>query len=132
MVARQLTGSPLAVEELNGREVTVEVVGERMRGLPYGSLFSHWSVRIVNELDRLPPGWALLSACNLPLDLLTERCKTRFQAVKLLPMKTEELAAFFATRWSVPKLTASQIAMGSGGCVRAALAALESWLDSQT
>lgn len=147
MVARQLTGSPLAIEDFNGREVTVEVVREWMRGLAYGSLFSQWSVRIVNELDRcskeaqdllltyldrLPPGRALLGTSNLQLDLLTERFQTRFQAVKLLPPETEELAAFLTTRWSVPKQTAAQISVGSGGCVRAALADLESWLDSQT
>jgi DNA polymerase III delta prime subunit len=147
MVARELIGSPLAVEDFNGREVTVEVVREWMRALAYGSLFSRWSVRIVNELDRcskeaqdllltyldrLPPGRALLGTSNLQLDLLTERFQTRFQAVKLLPPETEELAAFLATRWPVPRQTAAQIAVGSGGCVRAALADLESWLDSQT
>ena len=147
MVARELTGSPLAIEDFNGREVTVEVVREWMRGLAYGSLFSRWSVRIVNELDRcskeaqdllltyldrLPPGRALLGTSNLQLDLLTERFQTRFQAVKLLPPETEELAAFLAARWSVPKQTAAKIAVGSGGCVRAALADLESWLDCQT
>ena len=147
MVARELTGSPLAIEDFNGREVTVEVVREWMRGLAYGSLFSRWSVRIVNELDRcskeaqdllltyldrLPPGRALLGTSNLQLDLLTERFQTRFQAVKLLPPETEELADFLLARWPVPKQTAAQIAEGSGGCVRAALADLESWLDSQT
>ena len=145
MVARELTGSPLAVEDFNGREVTVEVVREWMRALAYGSLFSRWSVRIVNELDRcskeaqdllltyldrLPPGRALLGTSNLQLDLLTERFQTRFQAVKLLPPETEELAEFIATRWPVPRQTALQIAVGSGGCVRAALADLESWIDS--
>jgi len=40
--------------------------------------------------------------------------------------------AQLATRWSVPKPTAAKIAVGSGGCVRAALADLESWLDCQT
>ena len=80
LIARELTGSALAVEDFNGREVTVEVVREWMRSLAYGSLFSRWSVRIVNELDRcsreaqdllltyldrLPPGRALLGTSNL-------------------------------------------------------------------
>ena len=144
MVARELTGSPLAVESFNGREVTVDLVREWMKNLAYGNLFSRWSVRIVNELDRcsreaqdllltyldrLPPGRALLGTSNLQLDLLTERFQTRFQSVKLLPPQTEELAAFLASRWQVPMQTALQIAVGSGGCVRAALADLESWLD---
>ena len=80
-----------------------------------------------------PRHQSLGGSSNQPqLDLLTERFQTRFQAVKLLPPETEELAAFFAARWSVPRTTAAQIAVGSGGCVRAALADLESWLDSQT
>jgi len=144
MVARELTGSPLAIEEFNGREVTVEVVRDWMKSLAYGSLFSRWSVRIVNELDRcsreaqdllltyldrMPPGRALLGTSNLQLDLLTERFQTRFQSVKLLPPGTEELAAFLAARWAVPRQTALQITVGSGGCVRAALADVESWMD---
>ena len=147
LVARELTGSSLAVEDYNGREVTVEVVREWMRALPYGSLFSSWSVRIVNELDRcsseaqdllltyldrLPPGRAFLGTSNLQLDLLTERFQTRFQAIKLLPPSTEELATFLIARWPIPAGVSLQIAVGSGGCVRAALADLESWLDQNT
>jgi hypothetical protein len=48
---------------------------------------------------------------------------------KLTPPTTEELAAFLAAQWAVPQVTANQIAVGSGGCVRAALADLESYLD---
>ncbi len=117
-----------------------------MTQLPYGSLFGNWSVKVVNELDRcsreaqdllltyldrLPPGRAFLGTSNLQLDLLTERFQTRFQAIKLLPPTTEELASFLTARWPVPAATAAQIAVGSGGCVRAALADLESWLDQQ-
>ena len=144
LVALQLAGTPLSIEDYNGREVTVDLVREWMKQLPYGSLFSAWSVKIVNELDRcsreaqdllltyldrLPPGRAFLGTSNLQLDLLTERFQTRFQAIKLLPPATEELAEFFAARWAVPQVTANQIAVGSGGCVRAALADLESYLD---
>ena len=146
LVALQLAGTPLAIEDYNGREVTVDVVRQWMTQLPYGSLFGAWSVKVVNELDRcsreaqdllltyldrLPPGRAFLGTSNLQLDLLTERFQTRFQAIKLLPPTTEELAAFLVARWSVPAATATQIAVGSGGCVRAALADLESWLDQQ-
>lgn len=144
LVALQLAGTPLAIEDYNGREVTVDVVRQWMTQLPYGSLFGDWSVKLVNELDRcsreaqdllltyldrLPPGRAFLGTSNLQLDLLTERFQTRFQAIKLLPPTTEELASFLVARWSVPATTATQIAVGSGGCVRAALADLESWLD---
>ena len=88
LVALQLAGTPLSIEDYNGREVTVDLVREWMRQLPYGSLFSSWSVKIVNELDRcsreaqdllltyldrVPPGRAFLGTSNLQLDLLTER-----------------------------------------------------------
>jgi DNA polymerase III delta prime subunit len=146
LVALQLAGTPLSIEDYNGREVTVDLVRDWMRQLPYGSLFSSWSVKIVNELDRcsreaqdllltyldrLPPGRAFLGTSNLQLDLLTERFQTRFQAIKLLPPTTEELAAFLSAHWAVPSVTTTQIAVGSGGCVRAALADLESYLDQQ-
>lgn len=144
LVAQALVSSVHAIEDYNGREVTVDLVREWLRGLSYGNLFSKWSVRIVNELDRctreaqdllltyldrLPPGRALLGTSNLQIDLLTERFQTRFQSVKILPPETEELAEFLVVRWPVPRQTALQIAVGSGGCVRAALADLESWLD---
>jgi replication-associated recombination protein RarA len=146
LVALQLAGTPLSIEDYNGREVTVDLVREWMKQLPYGSLFGAWTVKIVNELDRcsreaqdllltyldrLPPGRAFLGTSNLQLDLLTERFQTRFQAIKLTPPTTEELAGFLTAQWAVPAMTANQIAMGSGGCVRAALADLESYLDQQ-
>jgi replication-associated recombination protein RarA len=144
LIARTLTGSPLSIEDYNGREITVDVVRDWMKQLPYGSLFSSWSVRIVNELDRcsreaqdllltyldrLPPGRAFLGTSNLQMDLLTERFHTRFQAIKLLPPTTEELTSFLCQRWPISQQAAAQIAVGSGGCVRAALADLESYLD---
>jgi len=147
LVALQLAGTPLSIEDYNGREVSVDLVREWMKQLLYGSLFGAWTVKIVNELDRcsreaqdllltyldrLPPGRAFLGTSNLQLDLLTERFQTRFQAIKLLPPTTEELAAFLSAHWAVPLVTANQIAVGSGGCVRAALADLESWLDCQS
>ncbi len=122
LVAMQLAGTALAIEDYNGREVTVDVVRQWMTQLPYGSLFAPWSVKIVNELDRcsreaqdmlltyldrLPPGRAFLGTSNLQLDLLTERFQTRFQAIKLLPPSTEERAEFLSTHWAVPAVTAS-------------------------
>jgi len=94
-------------------------------------------VRIVNELDRcsrdaqdllltyldkLTPGRAFIGTSNLQLDLLTERFQTRFQAIRLAGPDTEEIAESLIRRWDVDKAVAFQIAVGSGGCVRAALA----------
>ena len=134
MVAAELAGCPLAIEEFNGKLVTVEVVKQWMSCLCAGSLFGVYAVKIINELDRctrdaqdlllsyldrLPPGCAVIGTSNLQLDLLTERFQTRFQ----------EIADLLRRHWPVDEATALRIAVGSGGCVRAALADLESWLD---
>lgn len=144
LVARELTGTPLGVESYNGKEVTVDTVRDWMHILPYGSLFSNWSVKIINELDRcskdsqdillsyldrLPPGKALIGTSNLQLDLLTERFQTRFQSIKITTPRTDEIAEFLCAHWRVPRDVAARVAVGSGGCVRAALADLETWLD---
>lgn len=145
MLAAELAGSPLAVEDFNGKLVGIETVKAWMGGLAYGNLFGDFSVRIVNELDRcsrdaqdllltyldrLPAGRAFIGTSNLQLDLLTERFQTRFQAVKLRAPATEEIARFLSSKWEIDPKTAAQIAVGSGGCVRAALADLENWLDA--
>ena len=144
MVAAELSGCALSVEEFNGKLVTVEVVKGWMASLSAGSLFGVYSVRIINELDRctrdaqdlllgyldrLPPGRAVIGTSNLQLDLLTERFQTRFQSIKLAAPSTEEIAGLLQQHWSVDEPTALRIAVGSGGCVRAALADLESWID---
>ena len=146
MVATELSGCPLAVEEFNGRLVTVDVVKHWMAGLGTLSLFGVYSVRIINEmdrctreaqdlllsyLDRLPPGRAVIGTSNLQLDLLTERFQTRFQSIKLAAPSTEEIAAMLRHHWPVNEATSLRIAVGSGGCVRAALADLESWFDAE-
>ena len=144
LVARELTGTALGIESFNGKEVTVDAVRGWMETLPYGSLFSNWSVKIINELDRcskdaqdilltyldkLPSGKGLIGTSNLQLDLLTERFQTRFQSIKLTAPGTEEIAEFLRAHWTVPRDAALRIAVGSGGCVRAAMADLETWLD---
>ena len=145
MVADALSGTRFAVEEFNGKLVTVETVKQWMAGLGAYSLFGIYSVKIINEmdrctrdaqdlllsyLDRLPPGRAIIGTSNLQLDLLTERFQTRFQSIKLAAPSTEDIATMLRRHWPVDEATSLRIAVGSGGCVRAALADLESWLDA--
>jgi replication-associated recombination protein RarA len=99
MVARELTGNEAcAIEDHNGREITIEVVRRWMDGLAYRGMFGGGqSVRIVNELDRssrdaqdlmlayldrLPRDRAFIGTSNLQLDLLTERFQTRFLSME--------------------------------------------------
>jgi replication-associated recombination protein RarA len=145
MIADELAGTRFAIEEFNGKLVTVETVKQWMTALAYQSMFGVYSVKIINEmdrctrdaqdlllsyLDRLPPGRAVIGTSNLQLDLLTERFQTRFQSIKLAAPSTEDIAEYLQRHWPVDESTALRIAVGSGGCVRAALADLESWLDA--
>jgi len=117
LIARTLAGHPAAIEDVNGREVGLELAREWMRSLAYGSLFGPWSVKVVNELDRcskdaqdmlltyldrMKPGHAFLGTTNLDPGSLTERFQTRFQSVRLQPPEKEVLAAFLARRWDAP------------------------------
>jgi hypothetical protein len=77
----------------------------------------------------MPSDRAFLGTSNLQLDLLTERFQTRFQTWKITAPESDDIAAWLVRRWRTPRKLAEQIAVGSGGCVRAALADLESALD---
>lgn len=146
MIASELVGSRWAIEESNGKLVTIEAVKGWMHQMAYGSLFSDWTVKIVNEMDRcsrdaqdlllsyldmLPPGRAMIGTSNLDLSQLTERFQTRFQAIRIDAPASDEIRDFLLERWEVPEHTASMIAVGCGGNVRAALADLESYLDAR-
>lgn len=144
LIATTLTSHKCAVQDYNGREVTVDIVRDWMPALGTGNLWSKWSVKIVNELDRcskeaqdlllsyidrMPPGRALLCTSNLEVGGLHERFQTRFQTVVLQPPTVADVAALITRRWGVPEDMACKIATASAGCVRAALADLETWLD---
>jgi replication-associated recombination protein RarA len=143
MIARTLATHPAAIEDVNGREVGLDVAREWTRSLAYASMFGPWSIKVVNELDRcskdaqdmlltyldrMRPGHAFLGTTNLDLTSLTERFQTRFQSVRLQPPENEHLAVFLARRWGAPISITRQIAEGSKGNVRAAMADLEMWI----
>ena len=146
LIARTLASHPVAIEDVNGKEVGLELAREWTRSLAYGSIFGTWSVKVVNELDRcskdaqdmlltyldrMKPGHAFLGTTNLDLSSLTERFQTRFQSVRLQPPDNAALAAlaaFLARRWGAPISTTQMIAEGASGNVRAAMADLEMWL----
>ena len=143
LIARTLASHPAAIEDVNGREVGLDVAREWTRSLAYASMFGPWSIKVINELDRcskdaqdmlltyldrMRPGHAFLGTTNLDLSSLTERFQTRFQAVRLQPPDNEVLAAFLARRWAAPITITRQIAEGAKGNVRAAMADLEMWI----
>ncbi len=144
LIARTLASHPASIEDVNGKEVGLQLAREWTRSVGYGSLFGSWSVKVVNELDRcskdaqdmlltyldrMQPGHAFLGTTNLDIGNLTERFQTRFQSVRLQPPDNEALAAFLARRWGAPISTTQMIAEGAAGNVRAAMADLEMWLE---
>jgi DNA polymerase III delta prime subunit len=147
-LARDLSGHHLAVEHVNGKDVTIELVREWCQELAYsGSLFADWTVKLVDELDqcsrdaqtllltyldRLPACRAFIATSNLQLDLLQERFHTRLQQFRVEPPSTDDLAAHLrALHPRLPQGIAAQLAVGSGGNVRAAMLDAESYLDAQ-
>ena len=57
LIARSLATHPAAIEDVNGREVGLNLAREWTRSLAHSSLFGPWSVKVVNELDsarRMP------------------------------------------------------------------------------
>lgn len=143
LIASTLAAHPVAIEDVNGKEVGLELARGWTRSLAYESIFGSWSVKVVNELDRcskdaqdmlltyldrMKPGHAFLGTTNLDLSSLTERFQTRFQSVRLQPPDNAALAAFLARRWAAPISTTQMIAAGASGNVRAAMADLEMWL----
>lgn len=143
LIARTLASHPAAIEDVNGREVGLNLAREWTRSLAHSSLFGPWSVKVVNELDccskdaqdmlltyldRMRPGHAFLGTTNLDVSGLTERFQTRFQSVRLQPPENEALAACLARRWGAPISITRQIADGAKGNVRAAMADLEMWI----
>lgn len=145
LMALTLSGSAFAVEEYNGKQITIETVKDWMLGIGYASLFGDYSVRIVNELDlmsrdaqnlllsyldKLPSHRAFIGTSNMQLDLLQERFQTRLQQFKIEAPSTEEITDWLCKRWKVPLQWAQRIAVGSGGNVRAALLDTQSYFDS--
>lgn len=143
LIARTLASHPVAIEDVNGKEVGLELAREWTLSLAYGSLFGSWSVKVVNELDhcskdaqdmlltyldRMKPGHAFLGTTNLDLGSLTERFQSRFQSVRLQSPEIEVLAAFLARRWAVLIAATRMIAVGVAGNVRAAMADFEMWM----
>lgn len=145
MVAEKLSGSPFNVESLNGRSLNVELIRAWQQQAAYRPIFGGFTVKIVDELDTAPPaaqdllltyldemkeGHAFIATSNMDISAIAGRLQTRMQTLKLENPSTEEIAAHLRRlEKKLPPATANQIAVGSGGNVRAAMLDLESWQD---
>ncbi|MDB6027527.1 MAG: ATPase [Verrucomicrobiales bacterium] len=145
LFARQLTTHSVQIETTNGRNVSMEAIRRWQEAERYTNLFDGFSVKIVDEidtcpasaqdlllsyLDRMPPRSAFIGTSNLELRQLHERFQTRLQQFKVEPPSTDEINALLG-RWKLKKSHINEIAVGSGGNVRAALLDAQSILDAE-
>lgn len=129
--ATELTGSPFAVEQLNGQSVSVDVVrGWRERGA-YGNLFSAWTVKRIDELDRasdaaqaellswldyLPPRYGVLATTNHYRQLCKTdkgRLQRRFQQYRVDAPDTPSAVAYLREHFGLPSKAALAVARGA-------------------
>lgn len=145
MFAGQLAGHATQIESCNGRNVDLSLVRRWQESARYLPLHGQFSVKIVNELDTCPPAsqdllltyldempdnTAFIGTSNLDLRQLVERFQTRLQQVQVKAPETKELTGLLA-RWKLREQIVNQIAVGSGGNVRAALLDAQTVLDAQ-
>lgn len=147
MVATIAAGTHWNIESLNGRSVTIDLVREWQRQSHYTSMYGGCTVKLVDEMDTCPaaaqdllltfldglrPGWVFIGTSNLDLNQLTPRLQTRLQVFKVETPATSDIVRFLKGFCpAIRETIANQIAVGSGGNVRAALLDLETHLDAQ-
>lgn len=147
LMANGLAGDRLAIEEISGLKVNIDVVKHWIGALGLGGLFGDWQVKVVHEIDRMPTAaqdlmldyldklparCAFIGTSNMQIDLLQERFQTRMQTWQIMGPDTETIAAFIREHWpQIAPPVAMQIAVGSGGNMRAAMLDTESELDVQ-
>lgn len=146
MFANRLAWHPTAVEDISGRNVTIDVVRRWQESAHYIPIGGHWVIKTIQELDLCPPAsqelllqfldeapkhTAFLGTSNLQLAMLSERFETRLQQFRVEAPSTEEIAEFLSKRWGFPNQRALEISFGSGGNVRAACLDAQSILDVQ-
>lgn len=85
---------------------------------------------MLDFMDSVTPGTAILATSNKITEELSERFHTRFQFREVTAPDTGEIAALLAKNWpELRKVEVNMIAMGCAGNVRAALLDAETALD---
>lgn len=140
-------GERLAIESKSGLLVTIDVVKSWINALGMGSLFGNHQVKLIHEMDRIPPAaqdllldyldqskrstdLAFIGTSNADTAALQERFETRLQYWDVAAPTQEQITALIM-KWEINPNIASMIAAGCTGNVRQALLDLESHLDLQ-
>jgi replication-associated recombination protein RarA len=144
MLASQLTEHPTSVESINGRNLRIDSVRAWQESARYRPMYGLFNVKIVNELDTVPPEsqdllltfldempelTAFIGTSN-HLGKFEERFRTRLQRFDVNTPNVEQLIELLR-RWGLPASTVKQIAVRSKGNVRDALLEAQTFLDGQ-
>jgi len=137
LLASEISGSPFAVERVNGQSLGIDLVREWRERAGYGNLFSSWTVKRIDELDEasssaraelltyldyMPPGLAVLASTNNYARLRAEskgRLETRFKAFRVEAPSIEEARRYLWSWFRIPGTAALVIAQGAvpDGCL---------------
>ncbi len=131
MAALEITGSVHAIEQVNGQSVSVDLVRQWCDQSRYGNLFSTWTVKRIDELDRsspaaqaellsmmdyLPKHMAVLATTNNFRALCAVdkgRLQRRFQQYRVEGPTQIEAADYLVKNFGVPKGVGKALAKGA-------------------
>lgn len=157
MLALELTGTPHAIERVNGQSVSADLVRDWRACAGWGNLFSERTVKRIDEIDKastagvaellthldyLPRGHAILATTNDFPALRASwkgRLETRFMRLHVEAPSIEEIVPWLMRNFRVTKNQAQAIARGAvpdglldGVNVRAALLDAEALVAVQS
>jgi hypothetical protein len=131
LLALDLTGSKFAIETCNGQSLSIEIVREWRLRACYGNLFSAWTVKRIDELDKasssaqaelltyldfLPAHLAILATTNEYGRLRAAsggRLESRFVRINVASPSVGDAAEFLRKRFKIPSDVARAIAAGA-------------------
>jgi MoxR-like ATPase len=137
LLADEITGSPHAIEHVNGQSLSVDLVREWRARSCYGNLFSAWTVKRIDEIDHASssaaaemltfldyqaPQTAILATTNDYGKLRAAskgRLETRFVVYRVDAPSIEEAVVYLRRWFKVPAGPARAIANGAvpDGCL---------------
>ena len=144
MIANKITGSQMAVETDNGKEVGVQKVRDMMMNMHDSSIFSVTGHRcwIINEgdnisddgqtaflslLDEMPSRFHVMVTSNEQLDDWSERFHSRFEVWPVSPPQEHEVIEGLIKRMNVHPRVAELAVEQCGGNVRQAIMEIKAW-----
>lgn len=157
LFAQELTGNKVSIEHVNGQSLDIALVREWRERMPYGNLFSKWTVKRIDELDSaspaarnellslldyLRPHHLILATTNDYAKLRADgnrRLESRFKCYEVNGPSADEAAAYLIRHFQIPTGIAAEIAdaarpdgeLLAGVNMRLCVEDAQSWLATQ-